>query len=200
MRPCLGFAVLALMLMSGCAKPARDDLYVLLPGEVGSKTGALAVDSGGQQQVLDQGYAAARIKEPGRVETGTVTPQEVQQAFGPALAAQPIRPASFTVYFLEGKDEFTPESRQIITQIVANIASRPAPEIIVIGHTDRVGTVTANDALSLRRAGRVRDEFVKLGIPSDRITVAGRGEREPLVPTEDGVAEPRNRRVEINIR
>jgi outer membrane protein OmpA-like peptidoglycan-associated protein len=167
---------------------------------VGSKTGALAVESGGQQQVLDQGYAAARIKEPGRVETGTVTPQEVQQAFGPALAAQPVRPASFTVYFLEGKDEFTPESRQIITQIVANIATRPAPEIIVIGHTDRVGTVAANDALSLRRAGRVRDEFVKLGIPPDRITVAGRGEREPLVPTGDGVAEPRNRRVEINVR
>jgi len=200
MRPCLGFAVLALMLMSGCAKPARDDLYVLLPGEVGSKTGALAVDSDGQQQVLDQGYAAARIKEPGRVETGTVTPQEVQQTFGPALAAQPIRPASFTVYFLEGKDDFTPESRQVITQIVANIASRPAPEIIVIGRTDRVGTVTAHAAPSLRRAGRVRDEFVKLGIPSDRLTVAGRGEREPLVPTEDGVAEPRNRRVEINIR
>jgi len=199
-RPWIGFAVLALIVLSGCAKPARDDLYVLLPGEVGSKTGALAVESGGQQQVLDQGYAAARIKEPGRVETGTVTPQEVQQAFGPALAAQPVRPASFTVYFLEGKDEFSPESRQIITQIVANIATRPAPEIIVIGHTDRVGTVAANDALSLRRAGRVRDEFVKLGIPPDRITVAGRGEREPLVPTGDGVAEPRNRRVEINVR
>ena len=46
----------------------------------------------------------------------------------------------------------------------------------------------------------MRDEFVKLGIAPDRITVAGRGEREPLVPTEDGVAEPRNRRVEINVR
>lgn len=200
MRHTASFAVLTLVVLSGCAKAARDDLYVLLPGEVGSKTGAITVESGGSQQVLDQGYAAVRIKEPGRVETGTVTPQEVRQAFGPALAAQPIRPASFTLYFLEGKDEFTPESTQIITQIVANIADRPAPEIVVIGHTDRVGTVTANDALSLRRAGRVRDEFVKLGIPLDRITVAGRGEREPLVPTEDGVAEPRNRRVEINVR
>ena len=199
MRHLAVLVALALTLLSGCAKPVRDDLYVLLPGEAG-KTGALTVESGGQQQVLDQPYAAARVKEPGRMETGTSTPQEVQQAFGPALAAQPARPVSFTLYFLEGKDELTPESTQVIGQIGAEIARRPAPEIVVIGHTDRVGTVQANDALSLRRAGRVRDELVRLGIAADRITVAGRGEREPLIPTEDEVAEPRNRRVEINVR
>jgi len=41
---------------------------------------------------------------------------------------------------------------------------------------------------------------VKLGVPRARISVAGRGEREPEVPTADEVAEPRNRRVEINVR
>jgi len=41
---------------------------------------------------------------------------------------------------------------------------------------------------------------VKAGVAADRISVAGRGEREPLVPTADEVAEPRNRRVEINVR
>ena len=45
--------------------------------------------------------------------------------------------------------------------IFAEIARRPSPEIVVIGHTDRVGTVPYNDALSLRRAERVRDELVK---------------------------------------
>ncbi len=70
----------------------------------------------------------------------------------------------------------------------------------MIGHTDRVGTVPYNDALSLRRADRVRNDLVQLGIPSDRITVAGRGEREPIVATEDEVPEPRNRRVEITVR
>jgi outer membrane protein OmpA-like peptidoglycan-associated protein len=39
-----------------------------------------------------------------------------------------------------------------------------------------------------------------VGIAADRIRVAGRGEREPLVPTADEVAEARNRRVEINVR
>jgi outer membrane protein OmpA-like peptidoglycan-associated protein len=54
--------------------------------------------------------------------------------------------------------------------------------------------------LSLRRAERCRDELIKLGIPKVRISVAGRGEREPEVPTADEVAEPRNRRVEISVR
>ena len=192
-------AVLALLLLVGCAKPARDDLYVLLPGAEG-KTGALSVESGGQQAVLDQPYAAARVTEPGRVQPGTVTEQEARQAFGAALEAQPGRPISFTVYFLEGRDELTPDSRALLTTILDEIARRPAPEIVVIGHTDRVGAVPYNDALSLRRAERVRDELVKVGIAAERIRVAGRGEREPLVPTPDEVPEPRNRRVEIDVR
>ena len=107
---------------------------------------------------------------------------------------------SFLLYFLEGKDALTPESQQVVQQIFAEIARRPVPEIVIIGHTDRVGSVTSNDDLSLRRAEKVRDDLVKLGIPADRMEVAGRGEREPLVPTEDEVPEPRNRRVEISVR
>ena len=192
-------AALALLLLVGCAKPMRDDLYVLMPDQEG-KTGVLSVESGGQQAVLDRPYASARVTEPGCVATGAVTEQEARQAFGAALEAQPVRPASFILYFLEGRDELTPDSRQLLGRIVDEIARRPAPEIVVIGHTDRVGAVPFNDALSLRRAERVRDELVKVGIAADRIRVAGRGEREPLVPTADEVAEARNRRVEINVQ
>ena len=77
---------------------------------------------------------------------------------------------------------------------------RPSPDILVIGHTDRVGNDAENDQLSLQRAERVRESFVAQGIAAERIRAAGRGEREPIVPTADGVDEPRNRRVEINVR
>ena len=200
LRRITGGASLGLLLLAGCAKPARNDLYVLLPSQDGHASGALTVESGSKQTTLDQPYEAARVKEPGNVEPGTVTLEQVQQAFGPALAAQPPRPVSFTLYFLENRDELTPESRPILTQIIAEISRYPAPEIVVIGHTDRVGALARNDALSLQRAGRMRDELVKAGVDPARIRVEGRGEREPLVPTADEVAEPRNRRVEINIR
>ncbi|MGH6692492.1 MAG: OmpA family protein, partial [Gammaproteobacteria bacterium] len=80
------------------------------------------------------------------------------------------------------------------------VARRKVAEIAVIGHTDRVGLIEYNDTLSLRRAERVRKDFVSRGIPTGAINVAGRGEREPVVPTADEVSEPRNRRVEINVR
>ena len=84
--------------------------------------------------------------------------------------------------------------------MLAELRERGAPDVVVIGHTDRIGTEQFNDSLSLQRAERVRGELVKLGIAEARVQIAGRGEREPLVPTDDEVAEPRNRRVEISVR
>ena len=84
--------------------------------------------------------------------------------------------------------------------INTEIAARPYPEILVIGHTDAVGNAEFNDQLSRQRAQRVRDDLVKRGIAVDHIEVSGRGKREPLIPTSEGVSEPKNRRVEINVR
>jgi outer membrane protein OmpA-like peptidoglycan-associated protein len=116
------------------------------------------------------------------------------------MAALPGRPKSFLLYFLEGTDEFTPESRIELERMLAELRQSSAPDVVVIGHTDRVGSLQFNDRLSLQRAERVRVELVKLGIAQARIQIAGRGERELLVPTDDEVAEPRNRRVEISVR
>jgi flagellar motor protein MotB len=46
----------------------------------------------------------------------------------------------------------------------------------------------------------MRELLIERGLPGERIQAAGRGKRELLVPTEDNVSEPRNRRVEINVR
>jgi outer membrane protein OmpA-like peptidoglycan-associated protein len=196
-RNLVWLAPLALTALAGCA--SRNDLYVLLPGKNG-KIGALTVESEGQKRTLDSAYAAARVKNIGSVDGFTTSEADVKRDFGPALAAQPRRPVSFFLYFLTDTDEFAPESKVLVAQIFAEIARRPAPEIVIIGHTDRVGSMQYNDALSRRRAERCRDELLKIGIPKVRISVAGRGWREPEVPTAQDVPEPRNRRVEINVR
>jgi outer membrane protein OmpA-like peptidoglycan-associated protein len=54
--------------------------------------------------------------------------------------------------------------------------------------------------LSMRRAQSVLAELVRRGIPEGQIAVFAKGERDPLVPTPDGVREPQNRRVEIVFR
>lgn len=70
----------------------------------------------------------------------------------------------------------------------------------MIGHTATVGKLEYNDQLSLQRATVVRERLIKLGGDGSRISVAGRGEREPLVPAADEVPEARNRRAEISVR
>jgi len=84
--------------------------------------------------------------------------------------------------------------------VLAALKDRPLPDVLVIGHTDTVGDAAVNDRLSAQRAETVKGFLVDIGIPAARITTAGRGERELLVRTADEVDEPRNRRVEINVR
>ena len=88
----------------------------------------------------------------------------------------------------------------LLDRIFAEIAARPVPDVLVIGHTDRTGSDPVNDALARQRADTVRNELLKRGLAPANVQASGRGSREPLVPTAAGVAEPRNRRVEIIVR
>jgi outer membrane protein OmpA-like peptidoglycan-associated protein len=76
----------------------------------------------------------------------------------------------------------------------------PVPEVSVIGDTDTQGDAGQNVTLGLRRAGIIRDLLVSAGIDSSRIEIASHGEADPVVPTPDNTAEPRNRRVEVTVR
>lgn len=190
-----GFAALALL--AACATPPAT--VVLLPGKDG-KTGAVAVKDGETETVLNSPYASARASGNQQIERRTTSEQEVQKEFGTTLAALPPRPTKYTLYFLLGTDQFTDETKKEIQQVLVEVAQRPAAEVVVIGHTDRVGGKQRNDQLSLQRARRVKELLIPLGVPAERIVIAGRGEREPIVPTGDNVDEPKNRRVEINVR
>jgi outer membrane protein OmpA-like peptidoglycan-associated protein len=69
--------------------------------------------------------------------------------------------------------------------------------IDITGHADRSGSARYNDRLSRRRANAVKRGLISNGVPEKDIIIYAHGEREPLVPTRDGVREPQNRRVEI---
>lgn len=186
----------ALLVLGGCA--TSQDLVVLLPDKDG-KVGKVFVHNPKGDVTLDSAYASARTSG-GSMQRNTLSQGELKEVFGSALGAMPPRPISFTLYFESGTDEFTDQSKQEIKRVLAEMARRQAPEITVIGHTDQVGPDPTNDALSLQRAERVKSILVGMGIPPGRILTAGRGRREPLVRTAEGVSEPRNRRVEISVR
>ncbi len=185
---------LGILFLAGCA----SERVVLLPSADGHAS-ALVVKTARGENLLDQPYQAT-LRQGSGIQTYRASADDVQQRFGQALAAQPPRAKSFVVYFDLGSDNLAAEAQAQIDLVKAEVQGRSAAEVTVIGHTDRVGSVQANDALSLKRAAKVREVLVAAGLSEKVIETAGRGEREPLVPTEDEVAEPRNRRVEISVR
>lgn len=195
-------AVVPLLIIAAFTFLRPDDAperVILLP-EADGKVGKLIVRSAVGEQLLDAAYAASDIDAAGNLVARTEDAASVQAHYGAVLAAQPQRPVSFVVYFSPGSAQsLTPESEQEIKRFNAALHTRPAPEVFVIGHTDTSGNAAANDELSLHRAAAVKQLLEASGVEA-RIDVAGRGQRDLLVPTADGVAEAANRRVEINLR
>jgi outer membrane protein OmpA-like peptidoglycan-associated protein len=190
-------ALLALAIF--LAPPATVDTVVVLPSPDGH-TGTVVVQRGGERQVLDQPYAASRTAPGEPAEVSRLSATEVSQSFGQVLEALPSRPATFMLYFVTGADELTDESKLEVQKVLAELKGRKVPDVVVIGHTDTVGDTEWNDRLSAQRAERMKAILIEAGIPAERIRTAGRGKRELLVHTADNVEEPRNRRVEINVR
>ena len=106
-------------------------------------------------------------------------------------------PNSYIVLFDFDKSNINKAGKAVIDQVLADAAKMGGVHISATGHADRAGPEDYNMALSLRRADSVREALIAGGVPADAITVAGRGESEPAVPTPDGVKEQANRRVEI---
>lgn len=184
------------------AQPGCDavDRVILLPGKDG-KVGAVVVTVGETTQKIDSAYSSVFVDGEGEVDVATASEQEVSARFGQLIDAQPLPQTTFTVRFLSGSaTELTPESEAVIQQLVQDLDRRDVPEVRLVGHTDTVGALSANDRLSRERAQTVADILSTKGIPLGLLEVTGRGEREPAIHTADNVDEPGNRRVDITVR
>uniref|UniRef100_Q47EJ3 OmpA/MotB n=1 Tax=Dechloromonas aromatica (strain RCB) TaxID=159087 RepID=Q47EJ3_DECAR len=182
------------LVLSACT----TERVVLLPSADGGQSAVVVRDPAGEV-LLNQPYAAVKRRLDSNVGYQS-SPEEVRERYANVLAAQPARPRSYVLYFEAGGNILTQESKAALVNIRKEIAERAASEVMVIGHTDRVGSVEGNDKLSLQRAEGLRDLLIESGISAEKMEAVGRGERDPLVPTADEVDEPKNRRVEINVR
>ena len=197
----MGFVVagiigLAFLIVNG--QPASR--VVLLP-DANGKAGAVVIKTDTNEQLLSAAYSSASVNTRGAIAIQAEDPAKIKDRYAATLAARPLPPVSFVLYFEFGSAvDIAPAFKPVLEQLLAAVPSYPAPEITVIGHTDRVGSLESNDLLSRQRAETVRDLLVQAGVKLELISVSGRGEREPLVATEDEVPEEKNRRVEINLR
>lgn len=118
-------------------------------------------------------------------------------AFAPLQAEQT---SVYLVFFRSNGAKLEEGGLAVVKQIVADVNASGGAKIALTGHTDTVGSPKKNLQNSIRMASEVRDALVKLGIPSEAITVDGKGESELAISTVDGMAEQANRRVEVLVK
>ena len=89
--------------------------------------------------------------------------------------------------------------REDLDQLAASLNGPAAlrMRLLVVGYTDDQGSEAVNDPLSLARAHSVASYIQSKGVDARRITVEGRGEKQPMVSNEQSYGRALNRRVEI---
>ena len=103
--------------------------------------------------------------------------------------------------FASGSVEVTRDHIPLL-QRIGDALKTVQGKVLVIGHTDNVKAAMSakfpsNYDLSKGRAGSVRDLLAERAGPSERYTVDGRGDTEPIVANDSPENRARNRRVVI---
>lgn len=91
------------------------------------------------------------------------------------------------------------DARRDLREFAASMNDFEETNILIVGHTDSVGAESYNEQLSERRAQSAGDYLSQQNIASNRLTVTGKGETEPVAPNETAEGRQLNRRVEIAI-
>ena len=107
---------------------------------------------------------------------------------------------STEIPFMFDRSDLTAQATGKLDSFISAIRQRVSNIISIFGHTDSLGTDPYNDALSERRANRVRDYLLESGIPGREISVKGMGEGSPIADNNTRSGRAKNRRVVIEAR
>lgn len=113
--------------------------------------------------------------------------------------AKPLKGKQFKVYFSTGSARLDDAANKVIGDAVAYAKNFKPVRVVVAGYTDTIGSAGANEALSDRRAAVVAAAMRIRGVDAKSMRSRGYGEEFNAKRTGDGVAEGKNRRVEINV-
>jgi len=96
-------------------------------------------------------------------------------------------------------DVVRPEARTNLRNLAASLDKYPGSDLLIVGHTDSVGSDSYNLRLSERRANSAVTYLAGQGVDRSRMRSRGLGETEPVAPNETDAGRSKNRRVEVAI-
>jgi len=206
MRRFLGLCLLCGLLgaaLAGCAtppEPPRRTTLILLPDDDGRVGSATLGNAQGLQTLHEAFSGTSAVGTAGAPARAQVLGKDAVDArYASLLAAQPLPPRSFTLYFLHGKTDMTEASKARLPELLRAAQERRPAVIAVFGHADASGGEQFNLPLSIARAHAVARLLRRTGAVGDDMDVRGLGSADPLNEPGVGPLDPRNRRVEIQI-
>lgn len=101
------------------------------------------------------------------------------------------------ISFATGSAQLAPSLEPILNRFAQTLNENPKTTVRVVGHTDSTGNDAINDPLSVNRASSVRNYLAARGVASSRVSIDGRGAREPIADNNTEAGRARNRRVDI---
>ena len=203
LRRSVGACSLVLLVLSACSL-SRKEKGAIIGAGAGGAVGAV---------IGNQTGSTARGAIIGTVVGGAVgaiighqmdqQAKELQQNIPGATVRR--EGEGITVVFASGllydfdSDRVRAEAARNLRALAASLDKYPNTDVLIVGHTDALGTGTYNQGLSERRANSAVDYLVSQGVSQARLKAAGRGETEPVATNDTEAGRQLNRRVEVAI-
>lgn len=105
-----------------------------------------------------------------------------------------------SVMFASGQSSLGPSFQSTLSSVTDTVKKYCGVTVRIVGHTDAVGTLNANMALSRERAKAVLGYMGARGFDRARMQAEGRGPNEPVASNLDEAGRQQNRRVEIFVK
>ncbi len=196
------FLSVAALLLAGCATKTQTGAVVgtaggaVVGGAIGKVAGSTAKGAiigavvGGvagaiigsqmdqQAKELEQNIKGARVERVG---------EGIQVTFDSGL-----------LYDFDS-DVVRPEARTNLRELALSLEKYSGSNLLIIGHTDQLGSEEYNQRLSERRANAAASYLISQGVSGSRIATRGLGETEPVASNETELGRQANRRVEVAI-
>jgi outer membrane protein OmpA-like peptidoglycan-associated protein len=194
------FAVLVGSFLAACCSSGTT--VVLVPDASG-KVGKVDLTNEGGTTTLSKTNESVQIAKATQAPSkpALLSDKKIHDMFADTLTKEPTPPEHYRFYFSSGSADLQqPDADAELAKAKAAIEARKSCDLSVIGHSDTVGDNESNKGISTRRAETVAKALTGIGIASNCMDVRYYGESDPAIRTADNVDEPKNRRVEIEIR
>lgn len=208
--PSLSAIAIGVATLSGCANMSESQRTTATGAGIGALAGAaIGAATGGGKGAATGAVVGGALGAGGgylwskRMEEQKATMEQATAGTGVGVSQTADNRLKLDIpsdiSFDSGRYDIKPNLRPILDRFATTLNQNPVTTVNVIGHTDSSGSDAINEPLSVNRAGATRDYLVARGVAANRISIDGRGAREPVSDNSTPAGRAMNRRIEIYV-